>query len=469
MNNIYVTECVPDCCGNTETSSESVVIGNVLADVPGSQFFTRNVVSTFREDMGFCDEHTYVLERTRNSKFLEMLDGNSILCEDLKNIHPVYTRYPLFEDQGSHEAIPSTPPFQKQLEEEIVTAHLNADLAQHSDELSELNVQKDVQTVVTPSGMMGIPIFPRSCSSICSRSYKSVMTHAVDIQEAHLINSSPGNLEEGGSSHEPNSSGSVNLFDNLIDIQHAPADLPSFADDTIDQIRSVSVPMKQKKKRRRLRNREEVENQRMTHIALERNRRKQMKEHLSVLRSLMPDSYIQRGDQASVIGGAIEFVKELEHALESLQEQKQRMEWEDGNFSVGPGSFLSSFLLSQQLNFSVTPSDEIYVNDKILESLDTELFADSKSPVADVEVKIVGSDAAVKVLSQKRPGQLLKTIAAIENLHLTIMQLTITTVELTVLYSFSVKIGVECRLQTVSELAISIQQIFAIIDENSEE
>lgn len=51
------------------------------------------------------------------------------------------------------------------------------------------------------------------------------------------------------------------------------------------------------KKRRRprsLKNSQELEKQRMTHITVERNRRKQMNEHLAVLRSLMPGSYIQR-------------------------------------------------------------------------------------------------------------------------------------------------------------------------------
>lgn len=52
-----------------------------------------------------------------------------------------------------------------------------------------------------------------------------------------------------------------------------------------------------KRKRRRTRtckNKEELENQRMTHIAVERNRRKQMNDYLSVIRSLMPSSYVQR-------------------------------------------------------------------------------------------------------------------------------------------------------------------------------
>ena len=52
-----------------------------------------------------------------------------------------------------------------------------------------------------------------------------------------------------------------------------------------------------RRKRRRtksVKNKEEIENQRMTHIAVERNRRKQMNDYLAVLRSLMPPSYVQR-------------------------------------------------------------------------------------------------------------------------------------------------------------------------------
>lgn len=59
-------------------------------------------------------------------------------------------------------------------------------------------------------------------------------------------------------------------------------------------------PTTGRRKRRRTRstkNKEEIENQRMTHIAVERNRRKQMNEYLAVLRSLMPSSYVQRVSQ----------------------------------------------------------------------------------------------------------------------------------------------------------------------------
>ncbi|VAI33279.1 unnamed protein product [Triticum turgidum subsp. durum] len=39
----------------------------------------------------------------------------------------------------------------------------------------------------------------------------------------------------------------------------------------------------------------------MTHIAVERNRRKQMNEYLAALRSLMPPSYAQRGHRLTVL------------------------------------------------------------------------------------------------------------------------------------------------------------------------
>ncbi|KAK8657984.1 hypothetical protein V6N13_036200 [Hibiscus sabdariffa] len=57
---------------------------------------------------------------------------------------------------------------------------------------------------------------------------------------------------------------------------------------------AVQGRKKRRRKPRVCKNKEEAETQRMTHIAVERNRRKQMNEHLAVLRSLMPESYVQR-------------------------------------------------------------------------------------------------------------------------------------------------------------------------------
>lgn len=66
-------------------------------------------------------------------------------------------------------------------------------------------------------------------------------------------------------------------------------------DKVVEVGKNNGTEAKSKRKRpRTIKTSEEVESQRMTHIAVERNRRKQMNEHLRVLRSLMPSSYVQR-------------------------------------------------------------------------------------------------------------------------------------------------------------------------------
>ncbi|OIS96941.1 PREDICTED: transcription factor FAMA-like isoform X2 [Nicotiana attenuata] len=209
---------------------------------------------------------------------------------------------------------------------------------------------------------------------------------------------------------------------------------------------------KKKRKRRRIKSSEEVENQRMTHIEVERNRRKQMNEHLLVLRSLMPTSYVQRGDQASIIGGATEFLRELEQLLQCLESQKRRKLYGDDS------------LLMEIQNppfFAPLPlANEIY------EGGIQEEIAESKSCLADVEVKLIGFNAMIKILSKRRPGQLISTISALEDLQLNIIHTNITTIDQTVLYSFNVKISGETKF-TADGIANLVQQIFSFIYANN--
>ncbi|XP_021748944.1 transcription factor FAMA-like isoform X2 [Chenopodium quinoa] len=249
-----------------------------------------------------------------------------------------------------------------------------------------------------------------------------------------------------------------------------------------------------RKRPRSIKTNEEVESQRMTHIAVERNRRKQMNEHLRVLRSLMPSSYVQRGDQASIIGGAIEFVRELEQLLQCLESQKRRRLYGDQPRAMGDSSTSSSSTalgLVQQTPQVQPPlafpppmgtqyhhqdDDQLRLLDHQLDPMATptptpagllrEETAESKSCFADVEVKVLGFDALIKILSRRRHGQLIKAIAALEDLHFTILHTNITTIEQTVLYSFNVKVANEARF-TAEDIAASVQQIFTFIHANT--
>ncbi|XP_059454590.1 transcription factor bHLH96-like isoform X2 [Corylus avellana] len=205
-----------------------------------------------------------------------------------------------------------------------------------------------------------------------------------------------------------------------------------------------------RRKRRRTkssRNKEDVENQRMTHIAVERNRRKQMNEYLAVLRSLMPPSYVQRGDQASIIGGAINFVKELEQLLQFMEGDKTTKQ--ETESWVSSNSPLAQFFIFPQYSTRAAENES------------------TAAAAADIEVTMVESHANLKILSRKQPGQLLKMVAAFQTLRLTILHLNVTTVDQMVLYSVSVKVEEGSQLNTVDEIAAAVNQMLRRMQEEA--
>ncbi|KAG8069166.1 hypothetical protein GUJ93_ZPchr0005g16100 [Zizania palustris] len=242
-----------------------------------------------------------------------------------------------------------------------------------------------------------------------------------------------------------------------------------------------------RKRPRTIKSTEEVESQRMTHIAVERNRRRQMNEYLRALRSLMPGSYVQRGDQASIIGGAIEFIRELEQLIQCLESQKRRRLYGgDAPRPAADGVGMPAPMQPQpQLPATsfFPPSTPFPASsgggsgDGRILDLDgsgggdvvagglREDMAENKSCLADIEVRVLGVDAMIKILSQRRPGQLIKTVAALEDMQMSILHTNITTIDQTVLYSFNVKIAGEARF-SAEDIAGAVHQILNFIDVN---
>ncbi|KAM7273921.1 hypothetical protein ACFE04_028585 [Oxalis oulophora] len=224
--------------------------------------------------------------------------------------------------------------------------------------------------------------------------------------------------------------------------------------------------------------------QKLSHITVERNRRKQMNEHLTVLRTLMPCFYVKRGDQASIIGGVINYITELQQILQSLEAKKQRKVYNELLSPKiipisSPRPILSPRLMSPRTPQPSSPYKMLqascgYISPSTMASPtssstnscinDTngninELVANLKSDVADVEVKFCGPNLVLKTMSPPIPGQATKIISALEELALEILHVNISTVDETMLNSFTIKIGIECQL-SAEELAHQIQQTF---------
>ncbi|KAK4794443.1 hypothetical protein SAY86_012437 [Trapa natans] len=246
-----------------------------------------------------------------------------------------------------------------------------------------------------------------------------------------------------------------------------------------------------KKRRRRSRvckNKEEAEAQRMTHIAIERNRRKQMNNHLAVLRSLMPESYVQRGDQATIVGGAIEFVKELEQHLQSLEIQKLQhkliMEEEarTHNSAAAEDTVLmtqpfSQFFAHPQYIWSQLPNNTSRKYNTTSSSSPSsssrtsclnghEMWNEGRVVVgiADIEVTMIETHANIRILTRRSPGQLLNLVAGFLTLNMSILHLSLTTFHPIVLYSISSKVEEGCQFTTADDIAGAIHHMLRIIE-----
>lgn len=126
-----------------------------------------------------------------------------------------------------------------------------------------------------------------------------------------------------------------------------------------------------------------------------------------------------QGDQASIIGGAIDFVKELEQLLESLEALRKERKGAEGECK------------DEQSEVRVAS------NRRIGEGVCAEL----RSEVAEIEVTMIQTHVNLKIRCRKRQGQLLKVIVALEDLRLTVLHLNITSqTAATMLYSFNLKV-----------------------------
>ncbi|KAG6633667.1 transcription factor bHLH71-like [Carya illinoinensis] len=225
--------------------------------------------------------------------------------------------------------------------------------------------------------------------------------------------------------------------------------------------RRQNLAVQGRKKRRRkprvCKNKEEAETQRMTHIAVERNRRKQMNEHLSVLRSLMPESYAQRGDQASIVGGAVEFVKELEHLLQSLEAQKLQLPQQGAEALIDEDATTCKFRQPPFAQFFVYPQ---YTWSQI----PSKYTMKTEDAIADIEVSLIETHANVRILSRRNPRQLSKLVAGFQTLRLSILHLNVTTMDPLVLYSISAKVEEGCQLTSVDDIAGAVHHMLRIIE-----
>ena len=155
------------------------------------------------------------------------------------------------------------------------------------------------------------------------------------------------------------------------------------------------------------------------------------------------DAGCAQGDQASIIGGAINYVKELEQLLQSLEARKHARRQDlssPGDADAGGAPFPATA--------NTPPADgEGRPNNADADGNhgdgdDAAASGSRPSSVADVEVTMVESHASLKLLSRRRPRQLLRLVAGLQAHRLTVLHLNATSDDARrmALYSLSLKV-----------------------------
>lgn len=123
-------------------------------------------------------------------------------------------------------------------------------------------------------------------------------------------------------------------------------------------------------------------------------------------------------------------MKELEQLLQFLEAYKLKFSNRHKQPATANSDVFSDFFTFPQYSRRLSSNSLIAADVTVAR----------QSSVADIEVRMMESHANIKILSKRRPKQLLKMVAGFQSICLDILHLNITTVDQSVLYSFSVKV-----------------------------
>ncbi|WOK99053.1 hypothetical protein Cni_G07765 [Canna indica] len=155
-----------------------------------------------------------------------------------------------------------------------------------------------------------------------------------------------------------------------------------------------------------------------TNFATERQRREQLNEKFRALRLLIPNP--TKADRASIVGDAIEYIKELLRTVEEMKilvEKKRRERERRKIMKVGDDEEVAADTESSSLR----PPNKGELDQYPLSGALRSSWLQRRSKESLVDVRIVDDDVNVKLTTKKKPNCLLCAAKALEELRLDVV------------------------------------------------
>lgn len=203
-------------------------------------------------------------------------------------------------------------------------------------------------------------------------------------------------------------------------------------------------------------------------LVAERKRRKKLNERLYSLRALVPK--ITKMDRASILGDAIEYVKELQQQVKELQEDLLETK-EDDMQPNGTSSVQEDGGQQIEDNGINLRADEVQCSlkaDLVRISCDAnERRIDDLNQPMQVEVsKMDGQIFSLRIFCEKRPGVFVKLMQALDVLGLDVLHANITTFRGLVLNVFNAEIRNK-ELMQAEQVKASLMEMTTLCEARS--
>ncbi|KAE8731938.1 Transcription factor MYC2 [Hibiscus syriacus] len=188
--------------------------------------------------------------------------------------------------------------------------------------------------------------------------------------------------------------------------------------------RAIVEPEKRPRKRGRkpANGREEP----LNHVEAERQRREKLNQRFYALRAVVPN--VSKMDKASLLGDAISYINELRRKLHNADSQKEELHKQLEDAKRELASKEKGHTMSNHLSYKLAE--------------------------LDIDVKIIGLDAMVRIQSNKKNHPAAKLMSALEELDLDVQHASVSVVNELMIQQVNVKM--ESRFYTQEQLRIAL-------------